>query len=77
MNPQKVRIALDCTPNQRAYLKMAAASQHKTLSECILSLCHVPNEETLAAMKEVDEGKGHSFESIEDFWEQIGIDPHA
>lgn len=36
-----------------------------------------PNKKTLAAMKEVDEGGGHAFESLDDFWEQMGIDPNA
>ncbi len=35
------------------------------------------NKETLAAMKELDEGGGHSFESMEDFWRQMGINPNA
>lgn len=37
----------------------------------------VPNKETLDAMKELDEGKGHSFDSIEDFWKQVEISPRA
>ena len=36
-----------------------------------------PNKETLASMKEVDEGGGDSFTSLEDFWKQMGIDPNA
>ncbi len=57
-----------------------------TISEYFLSMAKkelankskkIPNKETLAAMKELDEGSGHSFESMEDFWEQMGIDPNA
>lgn len=64
---------------------MLAARKHMTISEYFLSMAKeelankpmIPNKETLSAMKELDEGGGHSFESIEDFWEQLGINPSA
>jgi hypothetical protein len=36
-----------------------------------------PNKKTLEAMKELDEGGGYSFDSFDDFWKQMGIDPNA
>lgn len=74
----KVRVVIECSLDERAYIKMLAARKHMTISEYVLSMAKkempkkpkVPNKETLKAMKELDEGKGHSFESLDDFWEQ-------
>lgn len=81
----KVRVVIECTLDERAYIKMLAARKQMTISEYFLSIAKkemtrktkIPNQETLAAMKELDEGGGHSFESLEDFWEQMDINPHA
>lgn len=34
---------------------------------------HVPNRATLAAMKEVEEGKGQEFDSLEELFDDLGI----
>lgn len=81
----KVRVVIECSLDQRARIKMLAARKHMTISEYFLSMAKedsvgkskIPNKNTIEAMKELDEGGGHSFESIEDFWEQMGIDPDA
>lgn len=81
----KVRVVIECSIDERACIKMLAARKHMTISEYFLSIAKeemtakpkIPNKETLAAMKELDEGGGHSFESLEDFWEQMGINPNA
>jgi len=81
----KVRVVIECSVDERAYIKMLAARKHMTISEYFLSMAKEemaskpkkPNKETLASMKELDEGGGQSFESIEDFWEQMGINPNA
>jgi hypothetical protein len=81
----KVRVVIECSLDERAYIKMLAARKHMTISEYFLSKAKeemvnktmIPNQETLKAMKELDEGGGHFFESNEDFWKQIGIDPNA
>jgi alpha-mannosidase len=81
----KVRVVIECSLDERAYIKMLAARKHMTISEYFLSMAKEemsrkpkkPNKETLAAMKELDEGGGHSFESLEDFWTQMGINPDA
>ena len=81
----KVRVVIECSLDERAYIKMLAARKHMTISEYVLSIAKkeapqkskAPNKETFEAMKELDEGKGHSFESLDDFWEQMGINPNA
>lgn len=87
-HPQdKVRVVIECTIDERAYIKMLAARKHMTISEYFLSLTKeelsskpnkTPNNKTLAAIKELDEeAAGHSFESLDDFWKQMGINPNA
>lgn len=79
----KVKMTFECTPDERAYIKMLAAKGHMTLSDFILSYVrsdfpqHKPNKETLEAMKELDDGRGTRCSSIEDFWKEMGIDPNA
>jgi hypothetical protein len=76
---EKVRVVIECSLYERACIKMLAARKHMTMSEYFLSIAKeeinrkpkIPNKETLAAMKEIDEGGGHSFESLEDFWKQM------
>ena len=78
----KVKITFECTPDERAYIKMLAARAHMNLSEFLLSYVrtdfpHKPNRKTLAAHKEALEGRGIACESMEDFWEQMGVKPSA
>ncbi len=78
---EKVKMTIECTPNERAYIKMLAAKAHLNLSDLILSYLskdfpsHKPNKETLAAMKELDEGGGIEYESMDDFWRDMGVTP--
>jgi len=84
-HPEKVRVVIECSLDERACIKMLAARKHMTISEYFLSIAKkemtqkpkIPNKETLAAMKEIDEGGGHSFESLEDFWKQMEMNPDA
>ncbi len=80
----KAKVTIDCTVDERAYIKMLAAKAHMNLSEFILSYLRKdfpkdrkPNKITLDAMKESKEGKGIKCDSIEDFWEKMGMDPNA
>ena len=79
----RAKVTIDCTVDERAYIKMLAARAHMTLSEFILSYLRKDfpekktNEDTLEAMNELDEGRGHRFESLDDFWEQMGMNPNA
>ena len=79
----KVKMTFECTPDERAYIKMLAAKARMNLSEFMLSYIrtdlpkHKPNKETLAAHKDAVRGKGTVCESMEDFWKQMGVAPSA
>ncbi|MGZ3634327.1 MAG: hypothetical protein ACXVAJ_08400 [Parachlamydiaceae bacterium] len=77
---EKVKMTIECTRDERMYIKMLAAKAHQNLSEFILSYVREdfpefkkPNKETLEAMKEIDEGGGIECDSIDDFWKKMGI----
>ena len=89
---EKVRITIECSIDERTYIKMLAAKRHITISEYLLSfarqempkcgghhcrLNHSPNEETRKALKESREGEGELFESLDDFWNAMGISTDA
>lgn len=82
---QKVRVVIDCSPEERACIKMLAARRHMTISEYFLSFAHgelaskskVPNKTTLDAHQEALEGGGISYESMDDFWQDMGVDGRA
>lgn len=79
---EKVKLTVECTSDERAYIKMLAARAHMTISEFILNyvrrdLPSIPNKETREAMREIDEGRGVRCESLDDFWEQMGVRPSA
>ncbi|BBI16274.1 hypothetical protein [Neochlamydia sp. S13] len=81
-NQDKVRMTIECTPEERVYIKILAAKAHLNLSELVLSYLRkdfpcTPNKETLAAMKELDEGGGMVYKSMDDFWENMGVKPSA
>lgn len=80
----RAKVTIDCTIDERAYIKMLAAKAHMNLSEFILSYLRKdfpqekkPNEMTLDAMRESKEGKGIKCDSMEDFWEKMGMNPNA
>lgn len=83
-NSHKAKITVDCTQDERAYIKMLAANSHTTISEFILS--HLrdefptekkPNAETVAAMNESRSGKTIKCDSMKDFWDKMGVKPSA
>lgn len=82
--PQKAKVTIECSHDDRAYIKMLAAREHVTISEYMLGKVRPdfpqerkPNAETLKAMKESREGKGIKCNSIEDFWDKMGMSPNA
>ena len=85
MRQHKVRLSVDCTEDERMYIKILATKEKKTISELLLSLARnwmpkgrIPNKETQKILRETEEGKNReSHESIEDFWNAMGIDPNA
>lgn len=82
---EKVKLTVECSLDERVYIKSLAAKKHMTISEYLLShvrkempVSREPNEETKKAMHDVDEGKnlGH-VKTVEEFWMEMGIDPNA
>lgn len=76
----KVKVTIECSPDERAYIKILAAKAHLNLSDFILSYLRSdfpkkPNKETLRAHEEAVKGKGTECEDLEDFWKQMGIKP--
>jgi hypothetical protein len=83
---QKVRLTVECSFDERTYIKMLAAKKHVTISELLLAPwkgilpseeTHKPNAETIEALKESREKKLVSYEKLDDFWKAMGIDPNA
>jgi hypothetical protein len=84
----KVKLTVECSLDERVYIKSLAAKRHMTISEFILSYVRKempvnrrnlePNEETRQAMRDVEEEKnlGHA-KTVEEFWSAMGIDPNA
>lgn len=84
--PQKVRLTVECSYDERMYIKMLAAKKNITISEVLLSPVrekmpcmhsHEPNAETIKALKESREGKLESYKTLDEFWKAMGIDPNA
>ena len=82
VHEEKVKLTVECTLDERAYIKMLAAKKRMTISEFIMSFVRrnmpsQPNAETIEALKESREGQLESYKTLEDFWEAMGIDPNA
>jgi hypothetical protein len=81
----KVRVVIDCSSEERAYIKMLAAKKHLTISEYFLSFAReeletkqkIPNKKTLKSHQEALEGGGKSYDSMTDFWADMGIKKRA
>jgi len=83
---EKTKVTFDCSVEEKTYIKMLAAKAHMTLGEFVLSYLRTdfpnekkrkPNKETLEAMRETREGKGTVYESMDDFWKEMGVKPSA
>lgn len=83
---EKVRLTVECSLDERTYIKMLAAKKHMTISDLLLtsvrekmppSHSHEPNAETIEALKESREGHLESYKTLDEFWEAMGIDPNA
>jgi hypothetical protein len=79
---KKVRLAIECSLQERKYMKMMAAHEEKTLNEFVLESVrmrwkkcphsHIPNKETQNALKNAKEKKDlNVFESVEDFFKSL------
>lgn len=90
---RKVRLSVDCTEQERMYIKMLATKHHMTISEYLLSFArkempkcgghhckydHEPNEDTAMVLRETDKGENLlQYETLDDFWEDLGFNRHA
>lgn len=86
---KKVRLSVDCTEQERMYIKMLATKKHMTISEYLLSFArlempkcggkhcqrrHEPNKETAQILRETDKGENLiEHENLEDFWKALGF----
>jgi hypothetical protein len=82
----KVRLTVECSLDERTYIKMLAAKKHMTISELLLASVreiipctpgHEPNAETIEALEESREGKLKGYKTLDDFWKAMGIEPNA
>ena len=83
---EKVRLTVECSLDERTYIKMLAAKKHVTISELLLAPVREvipspkgsePNDQTIAALKESRKGRLKSYKSLDCFWKAMGIDPNA
>lgn len=84
--PDKVRLTVECSFDERTYIKMLAAKSHMTISEFLLASVRrvlpqakakKPNTKTVEALKESREAPLESYKTLKDFWKAMGIDPNA
>ncbi len=80
----RVKVTIDVSEDERTYIKILATKRKMTISEFIMSYVrpniphNEPNAETQKAMRDVDERKNLTrCNSIEEFWQVVGIDPNA
>ncbi len=90
---KKVRLSVDCTEQERMYIKMIATKNHMTISEYLLSFArkempkcgghhckkiHEPNKETAKVLMETDRGENLTeYETMDEFWDSLGFSQHA
>lgn len=81
---KKARLSVDCSLEERRYIKMLAAREDKTISEYLLGLAkaympictksHLPNAQTSASIEESERGEGiERYSSLDDFWKSMGV----
>ncbi|MBS4168293.1 hypothetical protein [Parachlamydia sp. AcF125] len=80
----RVKVTINVSEDERTYIKMLATKKKMTISEFIMSyvrpnIPHAePNAETQKAMSDVDKRKSLTqCNSIEKFWQTVGIDPNV
>ena len=82
----KVRLTVECSFDERTYIKMLAAKKNMTISEVLLASVRTsispkptckPNSKTEKALKESREKKLKTYKTLDEFWAAMGIDPDA
>lgn len=85
-NRNKVRLTVECSFDERTYIKMLAAQNHMTISEFLLSSVRemlpadskqAPNAETIKSLEESRRRKLKSYKTLDEFWKAMGINPNA
>lgn len=89
---KKVRLSVDCTEEERMYIKMLATRKHLTISDYLLAQprkempkrslkckqSHKPNKETARVLREIERGESlEEYESLDDFWADLGFAENA
>ena len=79
----KVRLAIECTAEQRKYIKTFAALEDKSINDFLLSYVwkyakctrsHIPNQETADALDASERGEGNrAHKSIAELFKFLGI----
>lgn len=86
---KKVRLSVDCTEQERMYIKMLATKNHMTISDYLLRPArkempkcgghhckhsHEPNKETAKVLREADRGENLiEHDTIDEFWDALGF----
>lgn len=80
---KKVRLAIECSSEERKHMKMYAAHEEKTLNEFVLESVrmrldkhprtHIPNKKTQKAMENARKGKATKAKNFDDLCNQLGI----
>ena len=84
---KKVKLSVECSPEERTLIKILAAKNNLTISEFLLNPVRdilptnaQPNQETIEAL---EEARGpvlkaaKRFNNLDDFWAEMGIHPNA
>lgn len=79
----RVRLAIECTPKQRKYIKTFAALEEKSINQFVLDCVweyakcaksHIPNKATSDALNASERGEGHrAHQSIDEMFKFLGI----
>jgi|GEM_PF-1640686 len=90
---ERSRLVISCTDEEKKYVKLLATKNSMTMGEYLLSFAreqmpkscknhcahtHTPNKETAKVLRDTDEGKNlEEYETLEEFWESIGLNKYA
>ena len=83
MPTDKVRLSVDCSPEERRQIKIFCAMEDHTVSEWIMGCVrermlrmrgHLPNAETRQALRGSEKGEGVQFyQSTDELFDDLGI----
>ena len=81
--PHKVRLSIDCSPEDRQRIKLLCTLDHKTISEFVMECVHerlhqekrnLPNRKTAKALRESERGEGvETYDSIEALFSKLDL----